>query len=153
MLTPLRLEFVQRRPRNNLRQPVREEEMHRVFIVDDESEIVDIMVEYFESEEFEALGSSSPQHALESIARNQPEIVLMDIMMPEVDGYELARRLKADARTANIPIVFLSGKERQDDNLQFSKCSGELFVHKPVVLQELKASVLLLLDAHPEAGQ
>ncbi|MGB5106898.1 MAG: response regulator [Candidatus Zixiibacteriota bacterium] len=127
--------------------------MHRVFIVDDEAEIVEIMVEYFESEEFEALGSSNPQHALESIARNQPEIVLMDIMMPEIDGYELARRLKSDSRTAAIPIIFLSGKERQEDNLQFSKCSGELFVHKPVVLQDLKASILLMLDSDLQAGQ
>lgn len=126
--------------------------MHRVFIVDDESEIVDIMVEYFESEEFEASGSSSPQHALESIARNQPEVVVMDIMMPEVDGYELARRLKADSRTAAIPIIFLSGKERQEDNLQFSRCSGELFVHKPVILQDLKASVLLILESDAQAG-
>ncbi len=127
--------------------------MHRVFIIDDEKEIVDIMVEYFEAEEFEVHGSSQPENALESIARKQPEIILMDIMMPQVDGYELARRLKADSRTAAIPIIFLSGKERQDDNLQFSKCSGELFVHKPVALQDLKASIMLMLDATGQAGQ
>lgn len=123
-----------------------EELMHRIFVVDDEPEIVEIMVEYFRGEEFEITGISDPSRAPESIASNQPEVVLLDIMMPEMDGYEVASRLKADARTAAIPIIFLTGKERQDDDLRFSQSAGDLYVHKPVPLPELKESVLFMIN-------
>jgi two-component system, OmpR family, response regulator len=127
--------------------------MHRVFVVDDEQDIVEILVEYLEAESFEAVGSSDPAHAQEAIAAAQPEIVLLDIMMPEVDGYEVARRMKADLRTAAIPIIFLTGKERQDDDLRFSKSSGDLFIRKPIPLPELKESVLFMIENQPTTGQ
>lgn len=127
--------------------------MHRVFVVDDEQDIVEILVEYLEAESFEVIGSSDPVRAPEAIAAAQPEVVLLDIMMPEVDGYEVARRLKADSRTATIPIIFLTGKERQDDDLHFSRASGDLFIHKPIPLPELKASVLFMIENQPTVGQ
>ena len=127
--------------------------MHRVFVVDDEQDIVEILVEYLQAESFEVTGSSDPAHAQEAIALAQPDVVLLDIMMPEVDGYEVARRLKADARTATIPIIFLTGKERQDDDLRFSRSSGDLFVRKPIPLPELKESVLFMITNQPAAGQ
>ncbi len=127
--------------------------MYRIFVVDDEPEIVDIMVEYFRGEEFEITGLSEPSRAVESIASNQPEVILLDIMMPEMNGYELASRLKTDSRTAGIPIIFLSGKERQDDDLRFKKFAGELYVHKPVPLPELKESVLFMINNSTGTGQ
>lgn len=120
--------------------------MHRIFVVDDEPDIVEIMVEYFRGEEFEVTGLSDPTRAPESIAFNQPNVVLLDIMMPKMDGYAVASRLKADSRTAGIPIIFLSGKERQDDDLRFSQFAGDLYVHKPIPLPELKESVLYMID-------
>lgn len=120
--------------------------MYRIVVVDDEPEIVDIMVEYFQGEEFDVTGLSDPARAVELVATKQPGVVLLDIMMPDMDGYEVASRLKADPRTAEIPIIFLTGKERQDDDLRFTKSAGDLYVHKPVPLPELKESVLFMIN-------
>lgn len=120
--------------------------MYRIVVVDDEPEIVDIMVEYFQGEEFDVTGLSDPSRAVELVATKQPGVVLLDIMMPDMDGYEVASRLKADPRTAEIPIIFLTGKERQDDDLRFTKSAGDLYVHKPVPLPELKESVLFMIN-------
>lgn len=127
--------------------------MHRVFVLDDEPEIVEIMVEYFQGEEFEVTGISDPARAVESIAAQQPDVVVLDIMMPEIDGYEVACRLKADSRTAPIPIIFLSGKERRDDDLRFSAFKGDLYIHKPVPLPELKESVLFMITHADSTGR
>jgi len=127
--------------------------VYRIVIVDDEPEIVDIMVEYFHGEEFDVTGLSDPSRAVELIASKHPEVVLLDIMMPEMDGYEVASRLKTDPRTAEIPIIFLTGKERQDDDLRFSKFAGDLYVHKPVPLPELKESVLFMINNSISMGR
>ncbi len=127
--------------------------MHRIFVVDDEPDIVEIIVEYFRAQQFEVTGISDPTKAVEAIANERPEIIILDIMMPEVDGYEVARRLKGDERTASIPIIFLSGKDRRDDDMRFSSSDGELFIHKPVPLVELKESVLLIINSNIGAGR
>jgi DNA-binding response OmpR family regulator len=63
--------------------------------------------------------------------------------MPSIDGYEFSRRLQAESRLKNIPVIFLTGKDRGDDALTFLKSGGQLYVKKPFKLFDLRNLVLL----------
>lgn len=120
--------------------------MNRVLLIDDEIEIIDVVSEYLQAERFQVTGLTHPERAVETAIRVNPEVIVVDIMMPEVDGYQVARQLKADSRTSEIPIVFLSGKDRQDDSLRFSLNDGQLYIRKPISLPELKEALLCVIN-------
>ncbi len=83
----------------------------------------------------------SPEKGIDQALRQQPDLILLDIMMPTMDGYEVCRRLKADPRTATIPIIFLSAKCESDDIIRGLELGAVDFLTKPLQLGELKARI------------
>jgi DNA-binding response OmpR family regulator len=117
----------------------------RIMTVDDETEVTTVICDYFQAEGYEITGHSDAQEALTALSDSTvlPDVILVDIMMPSIDGYEFSRRLQAEPRLKNIPVIFLTGKDRGDDALTFLKSGGQLFVKKPFHLSELKNIILL----------
>ena len=113
--------------------------------VDDEEEVISIITDFFEMEGFSVRGFTDPQTALRYLMESPspPDVILLDIMMQAMDGYEFCRRIQSVPQLANVPVIFLSGKDRDDDQLGFFKSGGQLFIRKPFHLPDLKSLVLL----------
>lgn len=86
-----------------------------ILIVDDNAQNVQVLARTLEGEGYELAVAMTGQDALDFIAKEKPDLVLLDVMMPNMDGYEVCTRLKADVKSAEIPIIFLTAKREIDD--------------------------------------
>ena len=86
--------------------------------------------------------ASGGQQALDAVAAEKPDLILLDLMMPNIDGFEVIRRLRADAATADIRIVILSALNSQDDIVKGFSIGADDFITKPIIMEKLLSSVL-----------
>ena len=113
----------------------------RVMVVDDERNILDIVRFNLEVEGFEVFTADDGVEALSAVHEVAPDLILCDIMMPELSGLEVCRRLKADGRTNQIPIVMLSAKAQSQDKLDSIAAGADDFVTKPFDFGDLVARI------------
>ena len=118
----------------------------RVLIVDDAKANVDILVDALRHD-CKLSVAMSGESALQSIARSAPDLVLLDILMPGIDGYEVCRRLRAAPATREIPVMFLSSLEEVKDKAKGFELGANDYVTKPFEPLEVKARVRSLLKA------
>ena len=111
-----------------------------VLIVDDTETNVDILVEALSEDYGVAVAMDGPT-ALEFAAAQHPDLVLLDIMMPGMDGYEVCRRLKADPATAAIPLIFLTAMTEVEHKARGFELGAADYVTKPFEVREIKARV------------
>jgi response regulator RpfG family c-di-GMP phosphodiesterase len=117
----------------------------RILVVDDEDRNRRLLVAMLEAEGYSASEAANGAQALEFARQNPPDIVLLDIMMPGMDGYDVARALKADAATKAIPVVMVTALDDRESRLRGLEAGGEEFVTKPVDRDELRIRVRNLL--------
>jgi putative two-component system response regulator len=117
----------------------------RILVVDDEERNRSVLVAMLEADGYAALEAADGAQALELVRRSPPELVLLDIMMPDMDGYEVAHALKADAATKSIPVVMVTALHDRDSRLRGLEAGAEEFVTKPVDRNELRIRVRNLL--------
>lgn len=119
----------------------------RVLVVDDVPANVKILEAKLTAEYFEVLTASHGRAALEIAQAEQPDIILLDVMMPEMDGFEACRRLKADARTAHIPVVMVTALSDMGDRVTGLDAGADDFLTKLVndliLLSRVKSLVRL----------
>src|ERR1041385_7848904 len=101
--------------------------MRTILIVDDERDILDLVRYNLQKEGYEVLTARSGKEALE-MARQNPDLILLDIMMPEYDGLEVLKRLKKDERTSRIPVVFLTPKGSDVDEVLGLELGAEDYI-------------------------
>jgi sigma-B regulation protein RsbU (phosphoserine phosphatase) len=118
----------------------------RVLIVDDVKANVDILVEALR-EEYKLSVALDGSKALDAVARNPPDLILLDIVMPDIDGYEICRRLRAAEANRELPIMFLSSLEDVKDKARGFEVGGNDYLTKPFEVLEVKARVRSLLKA------
>ncbi|MGV3531544.1 MAG: PP2C family protein-serine/threonine phosphatase [Chthoniobacteraceae bacterium] len=118
----------------------------RVLIVDDAKTNVDILVEGLKGDHKLSLALNG-ESALQIAARTPPDLVLLDIVMPGIDGYEVCRRLRAMPETADVPIMFLSSLEEVQDKTRGFEMGANDYLTKPFEMLEVKARVRSLLKA------
>ncbi len=104
----------------------------RVLIVDDVPANLKLLDAKLSAEYFEVLQAASGPEALEVAQRELPDIVLLDVMMPGMDGFEVCRRLRADARTQHIPVIMVTALDQQSDRVQGLEAGADDFLTKPV---------------------
>ena len=124
---------------NTNRKPV------RILVVDDDERNHRLLVAMLEAEGYTAGEAADGTQALELVRQSPPDIVLLDIMMPGMDGYEVAHALKADAATRSIPIVMVTALDDRASRLRGLEAGAEEFVTKPVDRNELRIRVRNLL--------
>jgi len=118
----------------------------RVLIVDDVKANVDVLVQAL-SNEYKLSVALSGQQAMDAVLRTQPDLVLLDIVMPDIDGYEVCRRLRDAEATRELPIMFLSSLEDVKDKTLGFEVGGNDYLTKPFEVLEVKARVRSLLKA------
>ena len=117
----------------------------RILVVDDEERNRRLLVAMLEVEGYSASEAADGAQALELARQNPPDMLLLDIMMPGMDGYDVARALKADAATKAIPVVMVTALDDRDSRLRGLEAGAEEFVTKPVDRNELRIRVRNLL--------
>ncbi len=128
------------------------EEKKRILVVDDEQFNVAILEELLEDEDFEVTPAYSGESAIELLEACKPHLVLLDVMMPGIDGYETCRRIRASGY-GQIPIVFLSAKAYLEDKLKGYEAGGDDYITKPFTNEELIAKVAVLLSKKQQLEQ
>lgn len=117
----------------------------KILIVDDESSIRDMLRVALEMAEYDCLEASNAQEAHSHIIDEQPDLILLDWMMPGTSGIELARRLKRDEVTQNIPIIMLTAKGEEDNKIQGLDVGADDYITKPFSPRELVARLKAVL--------
>ncbi len=113
----------------------------KVLIVDDVPENLGMLFEFLAIHAYEVLVAEGGDDALEIALHQQPDVILLDVMMPDIDGFEVCRRLKNDPRTQAIPIIFMTALTETENRLEGFKVGGVDYVSKPFQQQEVLARV------------
>ena len=117
-----------------------------VLVVDDTELNLRMMSQVLRKEGYQTRAVHSGQEALAAVKETLPEVILLDITMPDIDGYEVCQRLKADSRTADVPIIFISALDAVIDKVKAFKVGGADYIAKPIQVQELVARVRNQID-------
>ncbi|SFM17379.1 response regulator [Methanolobus profundi] len=116
----------------------------KVLIVDDEQAIVELMGLYLKSD-YEVIPAYSGQEALDKVKSEKPDIILLDVMMPDMNGYEVCRVLKTSVETQFLPVVMVTALSGKDDRIKGIEVGADEFLGKPVNRLELVTRVRSLL--------
>jgi two-component system alkaline phosphatase synthesis response regulator PhoP len=122
----------------------------RILVVDDEPDFASIVQGNLEKEGFEVEVAYDGVEGLEKVKANPPDAIVLDVMMPEKDGYEMCKELKADERFAHIPVIMLTAVGDHVTSTRYSHADGrsmeaEDYLAKPASAEEITASVKRLL--------
>lgn len=116
----------------------------KVLIVDDSAEYIDILVEAL-GEKVEVIVATSGESALEAVADEPPDLILLDIEMPEMDGFQVLHHLKSDPATTHIPVVFLSARSGSIDMNQGLAMGAADYITKPFTTFMVLEKVMRIL--------
>ena len=115
----------------------------RILVVDDEPNIVEVVSMALRYHGFEVASAASGHEALAQVAQFRPHLMLLDVMLPDLDGFEVAERL--GAQRANVPIIFLTARDATPDKVRGLTVGGDDYVTKPFSLEELIARIRTIL--------
>ncbi len=116
-----------------------------ILVVDDEKDLVELITYNLTRNGYNAICASSGDEALEIAARELPDLIILDLMLPGINGTEVARRLKADARTVDIPIIMLTAKGEETDIVVGLTLGADDYVTKPFSMKVLLARLNTVL--------
>jgi two-component system OmpR family response regulator len=124
--------------------------MHRILVVDDEPSITDAVSTSLRYEGFDVEVADTGRAALASAQERPPDLIVLDVMLPDLDGLEVTRRLRADG--IFVPVLFLTARDALEDKLAGLTVGGDDYVTKPFALAEIIARVRVILRrAHPDS--
>lgn len=131
----------------------------RILFVDDEPEILNAVKLYLENEDFEVHVTIDGRQALEMAEAIRPDLIILDVMMPAMDGVQVCRQLRSRTRTRMIPVIFLTARESVEDKITGLEAGGVDYITKPFNNQELLARIKAhirqsqeALTGHPVTG-
>ncbi len=131
--------------------------MPRILIVDDERDLLSLLDFNFRREGFETALAASGEEALAALRRQAPDLVLLDVMLPDISGTELCRTVKRDPRTQHVPVVMLTAKGEEVDKVVGFELGADDYVTKPFSVRELVLRVRAVLrrakPGAPAAGR
>jgi two-component system, OmpR family, alkaline phosphatase synthesis response regulator PhoP len=122
----------------------------KILVVDDEVYIVHILDFSLGMEGYEVVTALNGEEALAKAAEHRPDLVVLDIMMPKMDGYETCRRLKAEELTRNIPVILLSAKGRNVDQKMGFEAGADDYITKPFSPRKLVERINVILNQQGE---
>ena len=118
--------------------------MQRVLVVDDEPRILEVVQKYLVREGFQVETARDGEAALAAFSRHKPDLIVLDLMLPKIDGLEVFRRLRADSA---IPVIMLTAKGEESDRVVGLELGADDYITKPFSPRELVARVKAVLRA------
>jgi diguanylate cyclase (GGDEF)-like protein len=113
----------------------------RLLVVEDDIDIGNMLKIYFSGMDFDVDVAVRGSDALEKTKQVLPHLIVLDIMLPDIDGYEVCRNLRTNMRTSHIPVIFLTQKDERSDKLQGLELGADDYITKPFDIEELKLRV------------
>jgi two-component system phosphate regulon response regulator PhoB len=126
---------------------------HRILVVDDEADLLELVRYNLMKEGYDVACVASGEEALKAARKDPPDLIVLDLMLPTVDGLEVCRRLKAEARTRDIPIVMLTAKSEETDIIAGLDRGADDYLAKPFSPRVLTARIKALLRRHDTKRQ
>jgi len=123
----------------------------KVLVVDDEKDLVDLITYNLQRNGYDVVSAFNGNAALDVAEREQPDLIVLDLMLPGIDGTEVARRLKADAKSANTPIIMLTAKAEETDVVVGLTLGADDYVTKPFSMKILLARLTSVLRRTEQA--
>jgi DNA-binding response OmpR family regulator len=118
---------------------------HTVMLVDDDPQLTHVVSMFFELEGFMVMTAKTSAEALQELSETKPDVILLDLMMPDMDGAELCKRIRSDKRLTNIPIAVFTAAEMRESELQ--EAGADRFIVKPYSLDGLRATIDELIES------
>jgi two-component system OmpR family response regulator len=118
-------------------------ESNRILVVDDEANIVDVITMALRFQGFQTESAHTGADALSAVANFKPHLIVLDVMLPDMEGFDVARRLGAER--AGVPIIFLTARDATEDKIRGLTTGGDDYVTKPFSLEELVARIRTVL--------
>lgn len=113
----------------------------RLLIVEDDHDISNMLRIYFTGQGYDVDTALRGMEALEKTRHEMPHLIVLDIMLPDIDGYEVCRKLRLNTRTSHIPVIFLTQRDERSDRLQGLELGADNYITKPFDIEELKLYV------------
>ncbi|MEZ4837100.1 MAG: response regulator [Caldilineaceae bacterium] len=120
--------------------------VYKILIIDDEATIRRLLSVLLKRNGHEVLEAADGETGVETANNHQPDIILLDIMMPRVDGFETLRRLRANPNTAEIPVIFVSAKSQVEDRVEGLRLGADDYVVKPADPTELMMRIEAVMN-------
>lgn len=116
--------------------------MAKLLFIDDDTEVLNINMKYMKKAGFEVFGSDKPLGGIKLAKEKVPDCIILDVMMPDMNGYEVCKRIR---EFSDAPVIFLTGRGSEDDKLKGLMLGGDDYIVKPYSLKELEARINVIL--------
>ncbi|MBU1318363.1 MAG: response regulator [candidate division Zixibacteria bacterium] len=123
-----------------------DQQILRAVALDDEPEVIETIIELMKDFGFYIVGETDPSKAYSLIRDFRPDVIILDILMPDIDGYEFAGWLASDENISKIPIVYVTSKDFRNDLCQSFARGGTMYVKKPFLAEELADSLRIAIS-------
>src|SRR6478609_3804663 len=124
---------------------------NRILVVDDEANICEVITMALRYQGFEVETAATGREAIAAVTRFKPHLIVLDVMLPDIEGFEVAERL--GAQRAGVPIIFLTARDATEDKIRGLTTGGDDYVTKPFSLEELVARIRTILRRVGHAEQ
>lgn len=121
-----------------------------ILLVDDEPDILFVISRILEKDGYKVISAESGEECLEKLKNTNPDLILLDVMMPGLDGWETCSRIKSDKKKSNIPIVMLTAKTSTEDKIKaLEECGAKWHISKPIDRKSFLDTVKWILTNPP----
>ena len=124
-----------------------------ILVIDDEEDLIELVRYNLNKEGFEVIGAGDGESGLKQVRQNRPDLIIIDLMLPGIDGLEVCRMLRAGNETAHIPLVMLTAKGSESDRIVGLELGADDYITKPFSPRELAARIKALLRRTRGFGQ
>lgn len=118
----------------------------RILVVDDETQLVEMVTMRLEASGYEVISAADGQEGLDKARRDKPDLIILDLMLPKIDGYKVCRMLKFDEKYMSIPIIMFSARAQESDRQMGMQVGADDYVTKPFDPKVLLEKIETLLN-------
>ena len=120
--------------------------MRKILIIEDEHELLDFMKIRLEANDYKVVSACDGKEGYEKACNEKPDLILLDLMLPKIDGYWVCNLLKHDKRYENVPIIIITAKSGDENQKLAKECGADAYMQKPFDIEALLAKIASLLE-------